>query len=167
MEILTVGRIDSPFECTGDEMEKFNQGGSAKFNVDMMTQLARCSKLDRIILAGSCAPQRMFELHRRGFVRVATTACCGLPRGQYDVALVEWHLPSIKALRATLDWLVHFLGPAGVLVIAFDRSECPDRAKLRPILARLGFRVEAGSRCEHGIAISARRLDVIQQAVAA
>jgi hypothetical protein len=149
------------------KMEKRNQSSSAKFNIDMITQLARCSKLDRIILPGSCAPQRMFELHRRGFVRVATTACCGLPRGQYDVALVEWHLPSIKALRATLDWLVHFLGPAGVLVIAFDRSECPDRGTLRPTLARLGFRVEAGTRCEHGIAISARRLDVIQQAVAA
>jgi hypothetical protein len=149
------------------KMEKRNQSSSTKFNIDMMTQLARCSKLARIILAGSCAPQRMFELHRRGFARVATTACCGLPRGQYDVALVEWHLPSIKPLRATLDWLVHFLAPAGTLVIAFDRSECPDRAKLRSILARLGFRVEAGSRCEHGIAISARRLGVTQQAVAA
>jgi hypothetical protein len=28
----------------------------------------------------------MFELHRRGHVRVATTANCGLPAGQYDVA---------------------------------------------------------------------------------
>jgi hypothetical protein len=109
----------------------------------------------------------MSEMHRRGYIRVSTTASCGLPRGQYAVALVEWQLPSIKALAATLDWLVHFLAPAGVLVIALDTRECPDRGKLRSMLARLGFRVEAGTRCEQGIAISARRLDVAQAAVAA
>ena len=109
----------------------------------------------------------MFELHRRGFIRVATTATCGLPRGQYDVGLVEWQLPSVKALATTLDWLVHFLSPAGVLVIALDTRECQDLGKLRPMLAKLGFRVEAGTRCGHDAAISARRLDVAQQAVAA
>jgi hypothetical protein len=98
--------------------------------------------------------------HRRGYIRVSTTASCCLPRGQYAVVLVEWQLPSIKALAATLDWLVHFLAPAGVLVIALDTRECPDRGKLRSMLARLGFRVEAGTHCEQGIAISARRLDV-------
>ena len=132
-----------------------------------MVELARCSKLDRIILAGSQSPHRMFELHRHGFIRVATTASCGLPHGQYDVALVDWQLPSIKALAATLDWLVHFLGPKGVLVIALDPRECPDRGKLKPMLARLGFRVEAGTRCEPGIAMSARRRDIAQQALAA
>ena len=132
-----------------------------------MVKLARCSKRHRIILAGSRSPQRMFELLRNGFVRVATTACCGLPRGQYDVALVEWQLRSLNPLAATLDWLVHFLGAEGVLVVALDTRECPDHGKVRSMLARLGFRVVAGTRCEHGIAISARRPDVAQQAVAA
>ena len=150
-----------------NSMKTPNPRPSVDFKIETLVELARCSKLDRIILAGSCAPHRMFELHRRGFVRVATTACCGLPRGQYDAALVEWQLASIKALAATLEWLVHFLGPAGVLVIAFDTREYPDRGKLRSMLARLGFRVEAGTRCGHSIAISARRLDVAQQAVAA
>jgi hypothetical protein len=53
----------------------------------------------------------MFDLHRRGYRRVATTATCGLPRGQYDVAFVEWPSHSIAALEATLSWLVHFLSP--------------------------------------------------------
>jgi hypothetical protein len=139
----------------------------ADFKTETMIDLACCSKLDRTILAGSRSPQRMYDLHRSGFVRVATTVCCGLPRGQYDVALVEWQLPSLKALAATLDWLVHFLGAGGVLVIALDTRECPGHGKVRSMLARLGFRVEAGTRSDHGIAISARRLDVAERAMAA
>jgi hypothetical protein len=148
-------------------MKRPNLSPHSEFPIETMVRLARCSEGDRIILAGSRSPQRMFELHRGGFVRVATTACCGLPRGQYDVALVEWQLRSLKALAATLDWLVHFLGAEGALVIALDTRECPDHGKVMSMLARLGFRVEAGTRCEHGIAISARRLDVAQQPVAA
>ena len=127
-------------------MKTPNQNPCGDFKIETLVQLARCSKLDRIILAGSRAPHRMFELHRRGFIRVATTACCGLPRGQYDVALIEWQLRRLKALAATLDWLVHFLGAEGVLVVALDTPECQDRGKLRPMLARLGFRIEAGTR---------------------
>ena len=148
-------------------MKTPNQNPCGDFKIETLVQLARCSKLDRIILAGSRAPHRMFELHRRGFIRVATTATCGLPRGQYDVGLVEWQLLSIKALATTLDWLVHFLSPAGVLVVALDTPECQDRGKLRPMLARLGFRIEAGTRCEHGIAIYARPLDVAHKALVA
>jgi hypothetical protein len=132
-----------------------------------MIELARCSKLHRIIVAGSKGPHQMFELHRRGYNRVATTATCGLPRGQYDVAFVDWQLHSIKALETTLDWLVHFLASTSVLVIWIDSSECTDHRKLGSILVRLGFRVEAGTRCEHGLVISARRLDANQQSVAA
>src|SRR4051812_42846628 len=95
-----------------------------------MIKLARCSNLHRIIVAGSKGPYQMFELHRRGYIRVATTATCGLPRGQYDVALVEWHLHSIKALETTLDWLVHFLAPSSVLVIWIDASESTNQQML-------------------------------------
>jgi hypothetical protein len=148
-------------------VEKRNKSSSGTLSIETMTELARCSKLDRIILAGSDAPHRMFELHRRGYVRVATTANCGLPYGQYDVALVEWSLPSTKALAATLDWLVHFLGPEAVLVVVLDAREDIDHRKFRAMLAKLGFRVEAGTRCERGVAISARRLEVARQAEAA
>jgi hypothetical protein len=109
----------------------------------------------------------MFELHRRGYNRVATTATCGLPRGQYDAAFVDWQLRSIKVLETTLNWLVHFLAPTSVLVIWIDSSESANQRKLGSILERLGFRLEAGTRCEHGLAISARRLDANQQAIAA
>jgi len=107
----------------------------------------------------------MFELHRRGYSRVATTATCGLPRGQYDVAFVDWQQNSIKTLETTLNWLVHFLASTSVLVIRIESPERPNR--LGPIFERLGFQIEAGTRCERGIAISARRLDAIAQAIAA
>src|SRR5579863_5905360 len=87
--------------------------------VGTLIGLVRCSKPRRIILAGLNTPQMMFELHARGFDRVATTTTCGLPRGQYDVALIDWRLHSIRALEAMLDWLVHFVAPAGALVIRF------------------------------------------------
>jgi len=132
-----------------------------------MIELARFSNHHRIIVAGSKSPHQMFELHRRGYNRVATTADCGLPRGQYDVALVEWRLPAIKALETTLGWLVHFLAPSGVLVIWIDASQGTNQRRLRLILKNLGFRLEAGSPCEGGLAVAARRLVVNQQATAA
>jgi hypothetical protein len=133
--------------------------------IDTMLELARCAKPHRIILVGPSGADQEVELHHRGYHRVATTATCGLPRGQYDVAFVDWQLPSIKALETTLDWLVHFLAPAGVLVVWV--APAVDHLRLGPVLGRLGFRIEAGTRCERGLAISARRLDAIEQAMAA
>jgi hypothetical protein len=139
--------------------------GSIDRIIDTMIELARCSIDHRIILAGSKEPERIFELRSRGYPRVVTTATCKLSRGQYDVALVEWRQHSIKALETTPDWLVHFLSPTGVLVIWIDTA--PGHRKLRSAIERLGFRVETGTRCGSGFAISARRLSIGQQAMAA
>jgi hypothetical protein len=109
----------------------------------------------------------MFELHRRGYNRVATTATCGLPHGQYDVALIDWQGHTIKALETTLDWLVHFLGSSAVMVIRVHSQERDANRKLARMLEKLGFRIEIGTRCEHGLAVSARRRDRAQLAVAA
>src|SRR5262245_26330062 len=127
--------------------------------VEPMLALARCSKLQRIIVAGSKSAELMFELHRRGHVRVATTANCGLPAGQYDVALVDWRQRSIKALETTLDWLVDFLSPAGVVVVWVDPQDPADNRKLRRALEAHGLIVEAGTNREHGCAVSAQRRD--------
>jgi len=147
-------------------MNKTTSIASGDRIIETMIELAQCPKFHRIILAGPEGPHRLFELHRHGYRRVATTETCGLPRNQYDVALVEWQ-HSIKALATTLDWLVHFLTPASVAVIWINSSESPDRRKLGSILERLGFRIEAGTRCGNGLAISARRLEANQQAVVA
>ncbi len=127
--------------------------------IEPMLGLARCSKHHRIIVAGSQRSELMFELHRRGYGRVATTTTCGLPDGQYDVALVDWRQHSINALATTLDWLVHFLAPSGVLVAWLDPQERTGNRKLRAMLEGHGFVVEAGTVRDHGSAVAARRCD--------
>jgi hypothetical protein len=127
--------------------------------IEPMLGLARCSKHHRIIVAGSQRSELMFDLHRRGYGRVATTTTCGLPHGQYDVALVDWRQHSINALETTLDWLVHFLTPSGVLVAWLDPQERAGNRTLRAMLERHGLVVEAGTARGHGSAVAARRCD--------
>jgi hypothetical protein len=125
------------------------------------------SRSQRIILAGAGGRALMLELHRRGYARVETTGTCGLPRGQCQVALLDGRLQSVKALETTLCWLVHFLAPASALVVGVDSCEGASNRKLRSMLERLGFQVEAGARCEDGAAILARRRDAAEINVAA
>jgi hypothetical protein len=73
--------------------------------VDTMIELARAAKTHQMIVSG------------RGYSRVTTAKTCRVPCGEHDVALVAWREHSIKALATTLDWLVHFLSPAGVWVV--------------------------------------------------
>ena len=72
---------------------------------------------------------------------------------------------SLQALETTLNWVVHFLASTSVLVIWIESSEHSDG--LGSMFERLGFRIEAGTRCERGLAVSARRLDANAHAVAA
>jgi hypothetical protein len=148
-------------------MMRSNVTPSGSQIIEPMIQLACCSMSHRIIVAGSKSRELVFELHRRGYTRVATTATCGLPRGQCNVALIDWRLGSIASLERTLGWLVHFLAPAAVLVIWVDSSERSGNRKLGSMLERLGFTIEAGTRCVNGFAVSARRRDAIRMNVAA
>jgi DNA-binding transcriptional MocR family regulator len=127
--------------------------------IEPILDLARCSNLNRIIVAGANSTALMFELHRRGYVRVATTANCGLPVGQYDAVLVDWRKRSIKALDTTLDWLLDFLSPAGGLVLWVDPQEPAANRKLRAMLEKHGLVVEVGTMREHGSAVLAQRSD--------
>jgi hypothetical protein len=61
----------------------------------------------------------------------------------------------------------HFLAPAGVPVIWIDAEQHSGQRMLKSILERLGFRIEAGTCYEDGVAISARRTAVNPQAEAA
>jgi hypothetical protein len=137
---------------------------SASFQDERMKTLidiARVTKSHPIIVAGSDCSQVFLELHRLGYLQVATTKTCRIPHTEYDVALLVWRRHSIKALATTLDWLVHFLSPTGVLVIWIDTARAA--RSLRSAIETLGFRVEAGVRCGNGFATSARRLDVVGQ----
>jgi hypothetical protein len=80
------------------------------------------------------------------------------------VALVAWREHSIRALATTLDWLVHFLSAAGVLVVWVGSQERMPNRTFRLALERMGFRIESGTCCEKGVAISARRIESIPAA---
>jgi hypothetical protein len=127
--------------------------------VKALVELARAARTHRIIVAGSNCSEIFLELHQLGYSRLATTRTCRVPGTQYDVALLAWREHSIRALATTLDWLVHFLSPGGVLVAWLKPHESMPGRKLTASLKGLGFRIEAGARCEGGMAISARRLE--------
>jgi hypothetical protein len=83
----------------------------------------------------------------------------GNPAGQYDVALVDWRRRTFNALETTLDWLVDFLSPAGV-VVWVDPLKLAARQDLRSALERRGFVIEAGTVHHYGSAVSARRREM-------
>ena len=130
-----------------------------------LVEQAHATKSHRIIVAGSNCSAVFLDLYRLGYSRVETTKSCRIPYTQYDVALLAWREHSIKALATTLDWLVHFLSPTGVLLIWIDTPLGARR--LRSAVERLGFRAETGVRCENGFATSARRLDIGRQTMVA
>ncbi len=125
--------------------------------MDAMIQLARAAKSNRMIVAGPNSSEVFLEVHHRGYLRVTTAKLCRVPCGQFDVALVAWREHSINALETTLDGLVHFLSTTGVLVVWVGSPDRIPFQMLRLALDRLGFRIEACTTCENGVAISARR----------
>jgi hypothetical protein len=125
--------------------------------IDQMIALAGCSTQHRIVVAGSKSTELMLELRRRGYLRAAATGNCGRPAGQYDVALVDWRRRTLNALETTLDWLVNFLSPSGVLVVWVDARKPAANQSLRASLEERGFLIEEGAVYECGCALSARR----------
>jgi hypothetical protein len=122
--------------------------------LDRMITLSRCSEQQRIIVAGSKSIELTSELYRHGFIHVASAANCGQADGQYEVALVDWRRRTLQALETTLDWLVDFLSPAGLLLVWIDPQKPATRQGLYAGLERRGF-----LRAVHdfGSAVSARR----------
>ncbi len=128
--------------------------------IEPMIALARCSKPQRIIVAGSKSLELAAELNRRGYDRVASTANCGRAANQYDIALVDWRGRTFRALETTLDWLVDFVAPEGLVVVWVEPQKPTARQNLRSALEGRGFVIEDGTVHDYGSAISARRRDV-------
>src|SRR5262252_10836948 len=129
-------------------------------NVEPMIALAHCSKLARIIVTGASSAEVVIDLHRLGYARATTTSNCGLPAGQYDVALLDGRQRSIKAIETTLDWVADFLSRTGVLIVWLDPPQPATGRPLRTVLESRGFRIEAGTVHERGSAVAARRCEV-------
>lgn len=124
--------------------------------IDTMIGLTRLSNLHRAIVAGSDSLELYLALRRRGFIRVATTATCPIPRGQHAVGLITGQ-NSLQAIEAALTQISQFLGASATVAVLIDSRDSGFCLKIRSKLEQMGFRIEAGVRCEQGLVLSAYR----------
>jgi hypothetical protein len=124
--------------------------------VETMIELTRLSNLHRAIIAGSDSMELYLALRRRGFIRVATTATCRIPRAQHAVGLITGQ-NSLQAIEAALAQMSQFLGANAAIAVLIDSRESGLSLKVRSRLEQMGFRIEAGVRCQQGLVLSAYR----------
>jgi hypothetical protein len=134
--------------------------------VDTMIELTRLSNLHRAIVAGSDSLELYLALRRRGFIHVATTATCRIPRGQHAVGLITGQ-NSLQAIEAALAQISQFLSPSAAIAVLIDSRESGLCLKIRYLLEQMGFRIEAGVRCQQGLVLSACRQGFNQMEIAA
>jgi DNA-binding LacI/PurR family transcriptional regulator len=134
--------------------------------VDTMIDLTRLSHLHRAILAGSDSMELYLALRRRGFLRVATTATCRIPKRQHAVGLITGQ-NSRQAIEAALAEISQFLSASAAIAILIDSRESGVCLKIRNRLEQMGFRIEAGVRCQQGLVLSAYRQGFAQMENAA
>jgi hypothetical protein len=131
-------------------------GSNLEQVVTTMIELTRLSDLHRAIVAGSDNPEVYLALRRRGFNHVATTSTCGVPRGQHAVGLITGQ-NSLRANEASLVEISPFLCTSAAIAVLIDSGESATCLKIRAKLERMGFRIEAGVRCQQGLVLSAYR----------
>jgi hypothetical protein len=124
--------------------------------VDAMIGLTRLSHLHRAIVAGGGSLELYLALRRRGFVRVATTATCRIPKRQHAVGLITGQ-NSLAAIEAALNQISPFLSPSAAVAVLIGSCESGLSLKTRHLLEQMGFRIEAGVRCQQGLVLSAYR----------
>jgi hypothetical protein len=133
--------------------------------VDTMITLTRLSNQHRIIIAGSDSMTFYLLLRRRGFIRIATPATCRLPRRQHTVALIAGD--SSLAIEAALIDVSQFLSTNAAIAILIGSCEGETCLRIRKKLLQMGFRIEAGVRCQRGLVLSAYRQGFAQMESAA
>ena len=124
--------------------------------VDTMIELTRLSNLHRAIVAGSDSLELCLALRRRGFIRVATTETCRVPKGQHAVGLITGQ-NSLAAIEVALARISPFLCTSAAVAVLIDSRESGFCLKIRNKLEQMGFRIEAGVRCQQGLVLSAYR----------
>ena len=131
-----------------------------------MVGLTHLTYLHRAIIAGSSSMELYLALRRRGFLRLATTATCPVPKGQHSVGLIAGH-NSLQAIETALAEISPFLSTSAAIAVLIDSLEIGAGLRIREKLERLGFRIEAGVRCQEGFVLSAFRRGFVQMEKAA
>ncbi len=105
-------------------------------------------------------------LRRRGFNRVATTSTCRIPRRQHAVGLIT-RQNSLRGNEASLAEISPFLCTSAAIAVLIDSRESATCLKIRAKLEQMGFRIQAGVRCQQGLVLSAYRQSFSQMENAA
>jgi len=124
--------------------------------IDTMIELTRLSSQLRAIVAGSDNLELYLALRRRGFARVSTTETCRIPKGQHAVGLITGQ-NSLAAIETALTQISPFLCANAAVAVLIDSRESGFCQKIRSKLEQMGFRIEAGVRCQQGLVLSAYR----------
>jgi hypothetical protein len=133
-----------------------NSSSSHEQIVDTMIDITRLSNRHRAIIAGADGLELYLALRRRGFFYLATTATCRLPKAEHSVGLITGQ-NSLRALEASLADISRFLRTTAAIAILIDSHETGLGLRIRAKLEQLGFRIEAGVRCQRGLVLSAHR----------
>jgi hypothetical protein len=123
---------------------------------DTMIGLTRLTNSHRVIIAGSDSLELSLCLRRRGFVHVTTTTTSRIPRRQHAVGLITGQ-GSLLAIETALTQISQFLSASAAIAVLIDSHESGFSLKVRTRLEQLGFRIEAGVRCQQGFVLSAYR----------
>ncbi len=134
--------------------------------IDTVIDLTQLSVAHRAIAIGGSAPELCVALQRRGFFRVVTSATCPVARGQHSIGIIAGH-HSLQALEALIADISHYLDTTAAIAVLIDTTEHGCGLKVRARLEQLGFRIDAGVRCQRGFVLSARRQDAVHMVVAA
>jgi hypothetical protein len=132
--------------------------------LDTMVLLTRLGPLHRAIVAGDDSMGFYLALRRRGFVRVTTPELCRAPKAQHAVGLVAGLSPA-GVPDTLLDRLSPYLATHARIALLIGSGN--DGLKIRAKLEGLGFRIEAGVRCQQGLVLFADRQDFAQMRQAA
>jgi hypothetical protein len=138
------------------QMSKLHSMSGWEQVVDTMIELTRLSYLHRAIVAGSDSLEFCVALRRRGFIRAATTATCRIPRGQHAVGLITGQ-NSLDGVETALVQISQFLSATTTIAVLIGSRESGFCLKIRERLEQMGFRIEAGVRCQQGLVLSAYR----------
>ena len=128
--------------------------------VDTMISLTRLSNTHRTLIAGSDSLRLYVSLKRRGFIRLATPATGKTPHRQHSVALIAGE-NSPATIEAVLAQVSPFLGDCAAIAILIRSPEGGLGLKVRAKLQQMGFRIEAGVRCDQGLVLSAYRQGLV------
>jgi len=123
--------------------------------LDTMIGLTRLSALQRAIIAGNGGMELYLGLRRRGFMRVATISTSWLPRKQHTVALLADR--SSTSIERALNEISPFLCANATVAVLIDSHDNGSSIDVRTKLQRMGFRIEAGVRCQQGFVLCAHR----------